>query len=78
MRDIRQTSQIIEVRQKQIFTNEDNKEQLNSIIKLLERVVDKKTDTINLYGKERNMTARESQKMMDEFLRRAAQSFLNN
>ena len=78
LRDIRQTSQIIEVRQKQIFTNEDNKEQLNSIIKLLERLVDKKMDTINLYGKERNMTARESQKMMDEFLRRAAQSFLNN
>ena len=78
LRDIRQTSQIIEVRQKQVFTNEGNKEQLNSIIQLLERLVDKKTDTINLYGKERNMTARESQKMMDEFLRRAAQSFLNN
>ena len=77
LRDIRETSQIIEIKQEQ-SPNNDNRNQLNSIISLLKILADKKPDIVNLYGEKRNMTARESNKAMDELLKQAAYLFSND
>ncbi len=77
LRDIRETSQIIEIKQEK-SPNNDNRNQLNSIISLLKILADKKPDIVNLYGEKRNMTARESNKAMDELLKQAAYLFSND